>query len=300
VVGEYPLWLEPELVRAFGNDVAREMAALIPRAPVDLRVNTLKAGREEVMAALKADGIESAPTPYAPHGIRIAQEVPGLSRSPLFESGAFEFQDEAAQIASVLCNAAPGERVLDLAAGAGGKSLALAAAMQNRGEILACDLRGEALLELEMRASRAGASIVRTMPLEQPRLEGAFDLVLVDAPCSGSGTWRRQPELRWRLTQARLAELTGVQDRLLDQAARLVAPGGRLVYATCSILPVENRDRAEAFTTSQPAFAALDLRENWPKTGAAMPPGLGADFRASPCLTGTDGFYCAGFRRAQM
>ena len=300
VIGEYPLWLEPELIRAFGNDVAREMAALIPRAPVDLRVNTLKAGREDVMAALKAGGIESAPTPYAPHGIRIAQEAPGLSRSPLFESGAFEFQDEAAQIASILCNAAPGERVLDLAAGAGGKSLALAAAMQNRGEILACDVRGEALSELEVRASRAGVSIVRTMTLEQPRLEGAFDLVLVDAPCSGSGTWRRQPELRWRLTQGRLAELTGVQDRLLDSAAKLVAPGGRLVYATCSILPVENQDRAEAFRAGQPGFGALDLREGWPKTGAGMPPGLGADFRASPALTGTDGFYCAGFRRAQM
>jgi len=300
VRGEYPLWLEPELIRAFGSDTASEMAALIPRAPVDLRVNTLKARREDVIAALKTDGIESAPTPYAPHGIRIAHEAPGLSRSPLFESGAFEFQDEAAQIASILCNAAPGERVLDLAAGAGGKSLALAATMQNRGEILACDVRGEALAELEKRASRAGASIVRTMTLEQPRLEGAFDLVLVDAPCSGSGTWRRQPELRWRLTQARLAELTGVQDRLLDRAVKLVAPGGRLVYATCSVLPVENQDRAEAFRARQPGFSALDLRESWPKTGTVMPPGLGADFRASPALTGTDGFYCVGFRRAQM
>jgi 16S rRNA (cytosine967-C5)-methyltransferase len=143
-------------------------------------------------------------------------------------------------------------------------------------------------------------SIIITVPLGQARPGGAFDLVLVDAPCSGSGTWRRQPELRWRLTEGRLAELTGIQDRLLDQAAGLVAPGGRLVYATCSILPVENRDRAEAFKARQPGFAALDLRDSWPKEATLPPPGLGEDFRASPGLTGTDGFYCAGFSRAQM
>jgi 16S rRNA (cytosine967-C5)-methyltransferase len=185
--------------------------------------------------------------------------------------------------------------VLDLAAGAGGKSLALAAAMQNRGEILACDVRGEALFELEKRAGRAGATIIKTLPLEHAQPGGLFDLVLVDAPCSGSGTWRRQPELRWRLTPARLAELTDIQDRLLDQAASAVAPGGRLVYATCSILPAENQDRAEAFRARQPEFAPLDLRQCW--SGATLPPGLCADFRASPALTGTDGFYCAGFRR---
>ena len=295
VTGEYPAWLEPELTRAFGDGLPKAMAALIPRAPVDLRANTLKVARDDVIAALKKDGITGAPTPYAPHGIRIAGEAPNLSQSSLFESGAFEFQDEAAQIASLLCDARPGMRVLDLAAGAGGKSLALAAAMQNRGEILACDVRGEALFELQKRAARAGAIIIKTLPLEHARPEGAFDLVLVDAPCGGSGTWRRQPELRWRLTPARLAELTGIQDRLLDQAASAVAPGGRLVYATCSILPVENQDRAEAFRARQPGFAPVDLRESWPE--AALPPGLSTDFRASPALTGTDGFYCAGFRR---
>ena len=255
--------------------------------------------RDHVIAALKADGIARAPTPYAPHGVRIAHEVAKLSKSPLFESGGFEFQDEAAQIAYCLCDAAPDERVLDLAAGAGGKSLALAAAMQNRGEIVACDVRGEALSELGTRAARAGATIIRTLLLEHATPEGEFGLVLVDAPCSGSGTWRRQPELRWRLTPERLAELTRIQDRLLDRAAGLVAPGGRLVYATCSILPVENQDRAQAFRARWPGFAALDLRESWAKTGMPLPPGLAADFRASPRLTGTDGFYCAGFRRSR-
>ncbi|HEX4028081.1 MAG TPA: RsmB/NOP family class I SAM-dependent RNA methyltransferase [Rhizomicrobium sp.] len=298
VLGEYPEWLEPELVRAFGDGLPQAMAALIPRAPADLRVNTLKATRDDVIAALRADGIAATPTPYAPHGIRIAEEVPRLFQSSLFESGAFEFQDEAAQIASLLCNAAPDTRVLDLAAGAGGKSLALAAAMQDHGEIIACDVRGEALFELQKRAARAGVSIIRTLPLEHARPEGVFDLVLVDAPCSGTGTWRRQPELRWRLTPARLAELTDIQDGLLDQAAALVRPGGRLIYATCSILQRENQDRAEAFKARRPDFLALDLRESWPETGGGdPPPGLSRDFRASPGLTGTDGFYCAGFRR---
>ena len=298
VLGEYAQWLEPELTHAFGDDLPRTIAALIPRAPVDLRVNILKAEREQVIAALKTEGIDAAPTPYAPHGIRIAQEVPNLSKSALFQSGSFEFQDEAAQIASVLCDARPGMRVLDLAAGAGGKSLALAATMRNQGEIVACDVRAEALSELKTRAIRAAATIIRTLPLEQAQPEGGFDLVLVDAPCSGSGTWRRQPELRWRLTPDRLAELTQIQDRLLDRAAGLVTPGGRLVYATCSILPVENQDRAQAFLARWAGFSALDLRESWPGTGMPLPPGLAADFRASPRLTGTDGLYCAGFRRS--
>ncbi|HVW74214.1 MAG TPA: RsmB/NOP family class I SAM-dependent RNA methyltransferase [Rhizomicrobium sp.] len=299
VSGEYPLWLEPELTRAFGTSLAQAMAALIPRAPTDLRVNTLEAEREKVIAALHAEGIAGAPSAYAPHGIRIAGEAPNLSRSALFESGAFEFQDEAAQIACVLCDAKAGMRVLDLAAGAGGKSLALAAAMQNRGEIVACDVRGEALFELEKRAARAGVGIIKTVALEHARPSGPFDLVLVDAPCSGSGTWRRQPELRWRLTPARLAELTAIQDRLLDQAAALTGPGGRLVYATCSILPLENQDRAAAFQIRHPDFVPLDLAESWPRSAAAgPPPGLSRDFRASPGLTGTDGFYCAGFRRS--
>jgi len=298
VLGEYPSWLEAELLRAFGDDLPQAMAALIPRAPTDLRINTLKATRDDVIAALSKDSIAAAPTPYAPHGVRIAGDVPNLSKSPLFESGAFEFQDEAAQIASHLCNAKPDMRVLDLAAGAGGKSLALAAAMQNTGEIVACDVRGEALFELEKRARRAGVTIIKTVALEHAAPEGAFDLVLVDVPCSGSGTWRRQPELRWRLTPARLAELTEIQDRLLDQAAGLTAPGGRLVYTTCSILPVENQDRAQAFLARHPGFAALALRENWPQNhDGTAPPGLSHDFRASPGLTGTDGFYCTAFRR---
>jgi 16S rRNA (cytosine967-C5)-methyltransferase len=287
VRGEYPAWLEPELTRAFGDRLLEEMTAFIARATTDLRVNTLKATRDDVIAQLNADGIACAPTPYAPHGIRITGDAANLSHSALFESGAFEFQDEAAQIASVLCGAEPGMRILDLAAGAGGKSLAFAASMKNQGEIVACDVRGEALFELEKRATRAGVTIIKTLPLDHGQPTGLFDAVFVDAPCSGTGTWRRQPELRWRLTPGWLAAVTETQDRLLDQAAPLVRPGGRLFYATCSVLPVENEDRLAAFQARHPGFAPLNLLENWPQN---PPPGLAGDFRASPAKTGTDGF----------
>lgn len=163
-------------------------------------------------------------------------------------------------------------RVLDLAAGAGGKALAFAAAMQNQGEIIACDIRKSALTELERRAARAGAGIIRTHLLGAPP-PGPFDLVFLDAPCSGSGTWRRQPELKWRLTPARLAELTALQDRLLDQAA---AAGHRLAYATCSILACENQDRVDGFLARNPDFARTR-----------------PDFRASPARTASDGFHMA-------
>ena len=294
VQGEYPQWLDQELRRTFGDQLLQEMTAFITRAPADIRVNTLKAERDAVMAGLSAEDIVCAPTPHAPHGIRITGEAANLSKSALFESGAFEFQDEAAQIAAELCGARPGMRVLDLAAGAGGKSLAFAAAMKNQGEILACDVRGEALFELEQRAARAGAAIIKTLPLDHGQPSGQFDAVFVDAPCSGTGTWRRQPELRWRLTPGRLAELIALQDRLLDQAAGLVRPGGRLVYATCSILGCENQDRVAAFQARQPGFQPLNLAENWPGTV----PGLGQEFRASPASTGTDGFYCAALAKS--
>jgi 16S rRNA (cytosine967-C5)-methyltransferase len=294
VQGEYPQWLEGELRRAFGDGLLEEMTAFIPRAPTDIRVNTLKAVCSDVIAALNADGIVCTSTLYAPHGIRIISDAANLSKSALFESGAFEFQDEAAQIAAELCGARPGMRVLDLAAGAGGKSLAFAASMQNQGEIVACDLRGEALFELEKRATRAGVTLIKTLPLDHGQPSGLFDAVFVDAPCTGTGTWRRQPELRWRLSPERIAYLISVQDGLLDQAAALTRPGGRLFYATCSILPSENQDRIATFQARHPGFVPLNLAENWAQN---PPPGLEQDFRASPAKTGTDGFYCAGLRR---
>ncbi|MBV9990705.1 MAG: RsmB/NOP family class I SAM-dependent RNA methyltransferase [Alphaproteobacteria bacterium] len=258
VKGEYPQFLESELKRAFGDRLPDEMAAMQARAPVDLRVNALKTSREAMLAKLGG-----MPTPRSPWGIRFPAGVAGLN--PCAE---FELQDEAAQIACLMSGAGPGMRVLDIAAGAGGKSLALAAMMRNQGEIAAHDISTARLAQIAPRADRAGVTIIREgVPF------GRYDLVFVDAPCSGTGTWRRQPELRWRLAPERLAALQATQDALLAQAA---AHGPRIVYATCSILPCENDDRIAAFLESHPDFAVE-----------------GEPFRASPLSTGTDGFFAA-------
>jgi len=186
-------------------------------------------------------------------------------------------------------------RVLDFAAGAGGKSLALASAMQNRGEIVAHDSSPSRLRQLGPRAARAGAAIIRPLG-EIPR--GSFDRVLIDSPCSGTGTWRRQPELRWRIAPKRLAELTALQDDLLAQGAALVCPGGRLIYATCSLLPCENQDRIARFLSRHAGFAVLDAASVWrAAAGTAPPPGMERFFAATPLRTGTDGFFTAILER---
>ncbi len=296
VRGEFPAFLETELRERFGGNLLLEMQALNQRAPIDLRVNTRKTMRADVLAQLRAEGYGAEPTPYSPFGIRLPSGTSGLDRTALFASGAFEFQDEAAQIAATLCEAQPGMRVLDLAAGAGGKALALAAAMGNRGEIVAADISSARLDQIGLRAVRADAAIIA---IEQ-KPKGSFDRVLLDAPCSGSGTWRRQPEQKWRLTPARLAELVALQDRLLDRAAAHVAPGGRLIYVTCSLLPHENEGRIAAFLARWPGFAAMPAEAVWRRaTGAAPPPGTWEYFRASPYASGMDGFFTAALVRAE-
>ena len=293
VRGEFPPFLEPELRRAFGDDLLPEMQAMLARAPIDLRTNTLKTTRDALAAALRIEGFAIEPTPWSPWGLRLRPGAGSakLSATALFTSGAFEFQDEAAQIAALLCGAKPGMRVLDFAAGGGGKSLALAAVMRNTGGIVAHDIDPGRLSMLSPRALRAGAAIITPSTLLPT---GPFDVVLVDAPCSGTGTWRRQPEQRWRLAPDRLAELTALQDHLLDQAAAFVQPGGRLVYATCSVLPCENQDRIARFLAAHPGFAALPASETWREVvGTDPPPGMDQFFRASPLQTGTDGFFTA-------
>ncbi len=282
VESEYPEWLESELARAFGDRLAEEMQAFQTRAPVDLRVNRLKAKRDEIAAALKESGIASAPIEGLADGLRCAFGM-ALTDHPLYRSGAFEIQDAAVQRSVVLSDAKPGMQVLDLAAGAGGKSLALAAAMQNRGRLLAFDDKPERLKPLAERAARAGASVITIAERRGGPLwgNGRFDLVFLDVPCSGSGTWRRQPELKWRLTPERLTELQRIQDWLFADAARHTIAGGLLVYATCSILPCENQDRVEAFLAAHPAFRRT--RD---------------DFLASPASTASDGFYAAFLVRA--
>ncbi|MGA9796306.1 MAG: RsmB/NOP family class I SAM-dependent RNA methyltransferase [Rhizomicrobium sp.] len=293
IKGEYPQFLEAELTRAFGEDVTLEMGAMLERAPVDLRVNTLRATRDEVLAALQSEGFDAQPTRFSPIGIRLPSGTRGIEQSKPFLSGAFEFQDEAAQIAVALAAPKPGSRVLDLAAGAGGKTLALAALMQNTGEITAHDIDEGRLRQIVPRATRAGVSIVQTHAGEKPPGR-PYDLVFLDSPCSGSGTWRRQPENKWRLTRERLDELNALQDMLLDQAAARAPVGSRIVYATCSILPRENEDRVAAFLERHSAFVVRPAQDVWRESvGTEPPPGMGEFLKATPLTTGTDGFFTA-------
>ena len=298
VQGEFPAFLERELTRSLGDGMIEEMRAMCGRAPIDLRANTLKATRDEVLRELHEAGFAAERAPYAPHGIRIAENRGAGALSGLrgFLEGRFEFQDEAAQIASVLCAARPGEHILDLAAGAGGKALALAAAMNNEGVIVARDNDAARLSQLGPRVARAGVTIIRE---EQAGSESgdSFDAVLVDAPCSGSGAWRRQPDQKWRLSPARLEELQSTQDRLLDQAAS--AARGRIIYATCSLLACENEDRVDVFLARHPEFRVAPAAAIWrDATGSAPPPGMDEFFQATPLTTGTDGFFTAVFVRA--
>ncbi|HEY3638554.1 MAG TPA: RsmB/NOP family class I SAM-dependent RNA methyltransferase [Rhizomicrobium sp.] len=294
VEGEFPAFLEAELTRSFGNHLLAEMRAMVERAPIDLRANSLKSSRDEVLAELRGEGFVAETMSFAPHGIRIRQHegASALSRTRAFLEGRFEFQDEAAQIASLLAAAKPDERILDLAAGAGGKALALAAEMHNRGTIIARDADPIRLAQLAPRAARAGVTIIREAG------EGEFDAVFVDAPCSGSGAWRRQPEQKWRLTPARLTELQAIQDSLLDEAARH-APA-RIVYATCSLLACENEDRISAFLARHPTYAIRPAALIWHEvTATPPPPGMDEFFRATPLTTGTDGFFVAVLTRSR-
>lgn len=298
ITGEYPLFLQSELDRAFAEDVALEMGAMLERAPVDLRVNTLKATRDGVLDILRSEGFEAEATRYSPTTIRLPATTRGLEQSKLFLDGAFEFQDEAAQIAVLLAQAKPNSRVLDLAAGAGGKSLALAAAMNNSGELTAHDIDEGRLRQIAPRAQRAGVTIIQTHAGQKPPGR-PYDLVLLDAPCSGSGTWRRSPENKWRLTPERLNQLNALQDMLLDQAAARAAGKACIVYATCSILPRENEDRIAAFLERHPAFKVIPASEIWREsTGSRPPPGLGEFLKVTPLVDAMDGFFTAVLARS--
>ena len=301
VSGDFPAFLEPELTRAFGANLLAEATALNARASIDLRVNTLNAQREAVCAQLRAEGFAAEPMPFAPFGVRIPTSESGarLRQHRLYTDGAIEFQDEAAQIAAHLVGAKPGQAILDLAAGAGGKSLAIAADMKNDGRVLAWDVREAALDVLRDRAQRAGISIISTH-IAGHTGAGTFDAVLVDAPCSGSGIWRRQPDSKWRLTQERIQKLTAQQDALLSQAAKLVRSGGALVYATCSVLPCENEDRISAFVNGHKEFSIEPAAQRWSMLGGTPMPGLEQFFHASPLKTGTDGFFCAVLRHGTV
>jgi len=284
-----PTWLVDRFSSVVGKD---EQPALLERAPLDLRVNRLKSDRATVLAAF-ADAV---PTPHAPDGVRLVDNIP-VEQHELWDQGAIEVQDEGSQLLALACHAGPGMTVVDLCAGAGGKTLALAAAMANDGRIVASDTVRDRLRRLEPRAARAGVSIIETRLLDEGRelemldaMIGLADIVLIDAPCSGTGTWRRNPEARWRLNPARLERLVTLQARLLDVGAALVRPGGALVYAVCSLLAEEGAGQAAGFLARTPGWTANRTLSG---VGRADGPGL----LLTPGHDRTDGFFVAGLKK---
>ncbi len=308
VAGDFPEWLAPQLEASFGASAADEGRALAERAPVDLRVNLLKANRDKALSALAY--LAPEPTPFSPVGLRIAVRqdgrAPPLASDPAYVKGLVEVQDEGSQIAALIAGAKPGMQVLDLCAGAGGKTLALAAAMGNQGQIYAADPDPRRLAPIFARLARSGARNVQVRaPKGQtdvlPDLKGRCDLVLIDAPCTGSGAWRRNPDAKWRIRPGALEQRVKDQDETLESAVRFVKRGGRLVYVTCSVLRAENEDRIAAFLERHDDFLPVDAAA---QAGAAGMPALadhrsalGPGFRLSPRTTGTDGFYIATLTR---
>lgn len=306
--GDYPQWLDPHLARAFGDARGDEGAALAQRAPLDLRVNTLKATRDEVLKELSH--LSAVATPLSPTGIRIPLlpdgRGPPVQSEPAFIKGLVEVQDEGSQIAALIAHAAPGGQTVDFCAGAGGKTLALAASMENKGQVFAHDSDIRRLKPLHERAERAG---VRNLQIRSPRgkedvladLASRADLVVVDAPCTGTGTWRRNPDAKWRMRPGALEVRQKEQDEALNGAAPLVKPGGRLVYITCSLLPEENEDRLAAFRARHPDFKPIAAKDAATAAGLAEL-GVYANSDASALLltprkSGTDGFFVAVMRR---
>jgi 16S rRNA (cytosine967-C5)-methyltransferase len=302
VRGDFPDWLLPSFERAFGAATAEEGAAFAQRAAVDLRVNTLKADRDTVMKALAR--FSPSKTNLSPLGVRLAG-VSGPRRQSNVEAeaghgrGWYEVQDEGSQIAALMAGAGPRQQVLDICAGAGGKTLALAASMRNTGQVYAYDEEVNRLRPIFERLKRAGARNVQVLSAGDAEaltaLDGRFDVVFVDAPCTGTGAWRRRPDAKWRLKPANLEQRLNQQRAILERAAPLVKPGGRLVYVTCSVLPEENDDQVAWFLANHPAFAALPWRAAWEAGVGGTPPvsaGLSDHgLLLTPARHGTDGFF---------
>ncbi len=309
--GDYPEWLDSYLERVFGDERAAEGAALASRAPLDLRVNTLAASREEVLPKLAH--LHAEPARWSPDGLRIRlaadAKSPAIHAEPAFIKGQIEIQDEGSQLAALLAGAKPGEQVVDLCAGAGGKTLALAAAMENRGQIYATDSDKRRLVAIHERLARAGA---RNVQVRTPRgtadiladLSSRADLVLIDAPCTGIGTWRRNPDAKWRIRPGALAERLKEQAAVLERAASLVKPGGRIAYVTCSVLVEENGEQIRTFigrhgdfSVEKPANVINGMGERAYLFSRAV---LMSDegLLMTPRRTDTDGFFVSILRRS--
>ena len=291
-----PDWLASRLLAQFGADEAMVLAEALNRtAPVDLRINTLKTTRAELAAELAAAGHICTPTSLSPEGVRLESRRP-LAALPAFREGRFEVQDEGSQLIAHLLDPQPGEAVLDLCAGTGGKSLHIATLMQGSGTVTACDVAEQRLALLAPRLARSGLANVRMLPIRDEndarlkRLRGSFDRVLVDAPCSGSGTLRRHPDIKWRPLD--LDALVRTQSGLLDRASELLKPGGRMVYATCSLLDEENQAQLRAFRARHHEFMVLNAADILREAGIGWSDG-GDAMLLLPHRHGTDGFFAA-------
>jgi 16S rRNA (cytosine967-C5)-methyltransferase len=311
VAGDYPEWLDPYFARIFGDSRAEEGAALASRAPLDLRVNTLKATPEDAQEALS--DLAPRPTPWSPLGLRIAltadAKSPAIHAEPAFLKGLVEVQDEGSQLAALFSGAKPGEQVVDLCAGAGGKTLALAAMMENKGQIYATDDDKRRLVPIHDRLTRSGARNVqvrtpKSVGTELDDLKGRMDLVLIDAPCTGTGAWRRNPDAKWRMRPGALEQRIKDQAEVFDHAVPLLKAGGRIAYITCSVLDDENGAQVRAFLGRHPEFmiappakVAGVLSD---RTGAFREAALVSEegLLVTPRRTGTDGFFVSVLRKA--
>lgn len=299
VLGECPAWAASGLRQHFGKQFLKELQAMLGEAPLDLRINSLKTGREDILAQLKDMGLPVELCRLSPWGVRVKAR-PNLSAMPMLKNGSVEIQDEGSQLVALLVDAKPGERVVDFCAGAGGKTLALAACMKNKGRIIACDVLAGRLKRSTERFRRAGVHNIEVRALKSERdpwvkrHKGGFDRVLVDAPCSGTGTWRRNPDARWKYLGPGLKDLLVLQGNILASAARLVKPGGRLVYATCSLLPEENENQITAFLAAMPDFVLVSCDQIAPALTKATKDGM---LSLTPARHDTDGFFAAVMQR---
>ncbi|MGE0564070.1 MAG: RsmB/NOP family class I SAM-dependent RNA methyltransferase [Pseudolabrys sp.] len=311
ITGDYPEWLDAAFAASFGETRAEEGAALASRAPLDLRANTLKASRAEALAML-AD-LSPQPTRWSPWGLRIQLSAdaksPAIHAEPAFIKGAVEVQDEGSQLAALLTGARPGEHVLDLCAGAGGKTLALAAMMESKGQLYATDDDKRRLAPIHERLERAGARNVqvrtpKSIGTELDDLAGRIDLVVIDAPCTGTGAWRRNPDAKWRMRPGALDIRQKEQAEVLDRAVPLLKDGGRIAYITCSVLDAENGAQVRAFCMRHPEFSAMPPQDVIKALGECAD-AFGQAARLSPegvlmtpRTTGTDGFFVSLLRWA--
>ncbi|QPF87585.1 RsmB/NOP family class I SAM-dependent RNA methyltransferase [Bradyrhizobium genosp. L] len=311
IAGDYPDWLDPYLAKVFGDERVAEATAMASRAPLDLRVNTLRGKREKVLPRLSHLG--ATETPWSPLGLRIALGAdarnPGIHAEEDFIKGAIEVQDEGSQLAALFAAAKPGEQVIDLCAGAGGKTLALAAQMDGKGRLIATDHDKRQLAPIHERLSRSG---VHNCEVRTPRgeeeilsdIKASADLVVIDAPCTGTGTWRRNPDAKWRMRPGALEVRLKDQAEVLARAAPLVKPGGRIAYITCSVLSEENGAQVRAFVAQHPEFSVQPPEQTagvlWDKAEEFAQAALQSDegWLMTPRRTGTDGFFVSVLKKA--